>query len=180
MTGGENPNRIAARINKNLFGDDKKKGNIAWAKRIARTEITNAHRKAIWDEDRKANEIEGIRTKMMQISALIPGRTRHSHALRHGGVYSRKEVDDWYKENGNAINCFLPETKVRGRFCAGSKAYYKGEVVSLVTAGGRNLTVTLNHPVMTSAGLIAAQKSQKEMILLHTSIRSKTLLGHLH
>ena len=113
MANGENPNKIAARINKNLFGDKKKgtKGNLARAKKIARTEITGAHRKAIRDEDFTANQI-GARTKMMHISALIPGRTRHSHGLRHGGLYTRKEISDWYEINGNAINCLCTQVSV--------------------------------------------------------------------
>lgn len=113
MANGENPNRIASRINKNLFGDKKKgtKGNLARAKKIARTEITNAHRRALWDEDKSANQI-GVRTGLMHISALIPDRTRRTHAQRHGGIYTRKETEDWYQLNGNSINCLCTSVTV--------------------------------------------------------------------
>ena len=113
MSNGESPNRIASRINKNLFGDKKKKtkGNLARAKKIARTEITGAHRRALWDEDFQANQI-GIRTGLMHISALIPGRTRRTHAQRHGGIYARKETEQWYQQGGEAINCLCTQLSV--------------------------------------------------------------------
>lgn len=178
MASGENPNRIAARINKNLFGDKKKgtKGNLARAKKIARTEITNAHRKAIRDEDFQANQI-GIRTGLMHISALIPDRTRKTHAQRHGGIYTRKETEEWYQKDGNGINCFLPDTKVQGRFCAGSKAFYEGEVIRLVTASGLNLTVTPNHPVMSKLGLIAATEIAEGDYLVANRVNVENPIG---
>jgi len=113
MSNGENPNRIASRINKSLFGDKKKgtKGNLARAKRIARTEITGAHRRALWDENFQANQI-GVRTGLMHISALIPDRTRKTHAQRHGGIYTRKETEEWYQEGGNAIACLCTQVSV--------------------------------------------------------------------
>jgi len=117
MARGQNPNRIAADINRNLFGGEKKKGvrktkgNIVRAKRIARTEITYAHRRAIWDEDKAANDT-GFHTKLMHISALIPERTRRTHALRHGKLYTRQEVEEWYSINGNAINCLCTQITV--------------------------------------------------------------------
>lgn len=112
MANGENPNKIAADINRNLFGGDGKKGNIARAKTIARTEITSAHRQAIRDEDMESNKVEGIRTKLMHISALLPSRTRRNHAARHGDVFTAKEVSDWYKIDGNAINCLCTQISV--------------------------------------------------------------------
>ena len=42
---------------------------------------------------------------MLWVSALIPGRTRKSHAERHGLLYTQKEVNDFYAVNGNAIHC---------------------------------------------------------------------------
>lgn len=73
------------------------------AERIARTEINVAHRRAIWEEDAQTNA-EGIRTRLLWVSALLP-TTRATHASRHGRVYTRAEVQDFYSRDGNAINC---------------------------------------------------------------------------
>ena len=54
-------------------------------------------------------------------------------------------------------NCYLPGTVVRGQFVAGSRAFYDGPIVNLVTGDGRRLSVTPNHPVMTDHGLVAAK-----------------------
>lgn len=71
--------------------------------RIARTEINNAHRRAVWDQDQDAND-EGINTRLMWLSALSP-TTRYWHASRHGHIYHRDQVEEFYSQGGNAINC---------------------------------------------------------------------------
>ncbi|EOJ8600633.1 hypothetical protein ACM45N_001555 [Cronobacter sakazakii] len=59
---------------------------------------------------------------------------------------------------------------MQGRFVAGSKTYYKGMVVKLVTRSGRNLTVTPNHPVMTDRGLIAANEvTERDNLFAYSS-----------
>ena len=127
----------------------------ARAERIARTEINAALRRGRLDEAQDTQERLGITTGMLWASALSSS-TRRSHAARHGKVYTLDEVKQFYSRDGNAINCFVPGTMVQGRFVAGSKARYEGPVVTLVTAAGRNLTVTPNHRVMTDSGLRAA------------------------
>ena len=127
----------------------------ARAERIARTEINAALRRGRLDEAQDTQERLGIKTGMLWASALSP-TTRASHARRHGQVYSVDEVRQFYGKDGNSVNCFVPGTQVAGRFVAGSKAHYEGPVVTLVTAGGNILTVTPNHPVMTTFGMIGA------------------------
>ena len=127
------------------------------AERIARTEILMANRRGKWDESDEAKKRLGLQTKMLHLSALSP-TTRHWHAARHGETFTTDEVREWYAEGSNSINCYLPGTPVKGRFVAGSKAHYSGVAYNIVTAGGRNLRVTPNHPVMTDAGLVPAAK----------------------
>ncbi|UUQ71175.1 phage minor head protein [Enterobacter hormaechei subsp. xiangfangensis] len=148
---GLNPLDIARNLT-DQTGIEKRRAN-----RIARTEVTTALRRAKWDEDQEANDLYGLKTLLVHISALSP-TTRHTHAVRHAHLYTNEEVRDWYSKDGNSINCYLPNTEVQGRFVAGSKSYYEGMVVKLVTRSGRNLTVTPNHPVMTNRGLIAANE----------------------
>ncbi|WP_252108830.1 MULTISPECIES: phage minor head protein [unclassified Halomonas] len=107
MARGQSPREIArqvkARIGVRALEDGSKTGARARAERIARTEINVAHRRAIWEEDAQANA-EGIRTRLLWVSALS-ATTRPTHASRHGRVYTRAEVQEFYARDGNAINC---------------------------------------------------------------------------
>jgi len=51
-----------------------------------------------------------------------------------------------------ALHCYLPGTKVSGRFVSGSKSFYSGPAREIVTRGGRRLRLTTNHPVLTGDG----------------------------
>lgn len=79
--------------------------------RIARTEITSALRRARWDEAQDAQDLYGLRTMEMHISALSP-TTRASHAARHGKLYTIEQVRDWWSQDANAINCKCSTTSV--------------------------------------------------------------------
>ena len=152
---GENPRETAKRL-RGRFVVSKSR-----AERIARTEITGALRRGRWDEARDAQDKFGIETRLIHYSALIPGRTRDSHAERHGRIVTIEEQAEWYEQDGNGINCFMPGTRVAGQFVAGSKARYEGPAVRIVTASGNDLSVTPNHPVMTERGLVPAAEIQE-------------------
>jgi len=130
------------------------------ANRIARTEIPTALRRARWDETEDAEARFGFTTMQMHMSALSP-TTRTWHAERHAKLFTLEQVREWFATGANSINCYLPGTRVQGRFLAGSKAEYRGPVIKIVTASGRNLTVTPNHPIMTSRGLVSAAEINK-------------------
>lgn len=98
MARGLSPRDIVGQINARTGVDERR------AEKIARTEINNAHRRALVDQDEQAND-EGIRTKLLWFSALAAGRTRETHSRRHGQTYTKQEVDDFYSRDGNSINC---------------------------------------------------------------------------
>ncbi|WP_313124864.1 phage minor head protein, partial [Pseudescherichia sp.] len=102
---GQNPRDIAKRLTEQTGME------IGRAKRIARTEITTALRRARWDESDEAEAQYGIMTRQMHLSALSP-TTRRKHALRHGHLYTTEEVRDWYSVDGNAINCKCTQVAV--------------------------------------------------------------------
>jgi len=56
------------------------------------------------DESQRASESLGLVTKLLWVSALM-ATTRRSHADRHGNLYTRAEVTEFYSKNGNAISC---------------------------------------------------------------------------
>lgn len=74
------------------------------ARRIARTEITTALRRARMDESDDAVEKYNLRTMQMHLSALSP-TTRRTHALRHGTLHTSEEQREWWAEDANSINC---------------------------------------------------------------------------
>lgn len=105
MARGKNPREIA----KNLSRQTDIEGSRA--RRIARTEVPMALRRARWDERDDAAERYGLNTKLLHLSALSP-TTRATHAQRHGKLYASEDVRDWYAVDGNAINCKCNQTEV--------------------------------------------------------------------
>lgn len=83
-------------------------------------------------------------------------RVRPTHAAMHGRVFAQDDPvwDVWFPPAG--FNCFVPGTRVSGAFEAGLKAFYAGPVVEIETARGHAVTVTANHPVLTTQGWIPA------------------------
>lgn len=81
------------------------------ARRIARTEITTALRRARWDESESAQERFGLKTMQLHLSALSP-TTRVTHALRHAHLYTIEEVREWYSIGANSINCKCSQISV--------------------------------------------------------------------
>lgn len=102
---GLNPREVAEDV-RQRFGVSQSRAN-----RIARTEITQAYRRARWDEDADANQRLEIRTGLLHYSALSP-TSRQTHMARHGKVYSQEEVREWYSKDGNAINCKCSQASV--------------------------------------------------------------------
>src|SRR5690606_1921457 len=52
--------------------------------------------------------------------------------------------------------CILPGNLVAGRIHSGLKSFYDGQAVEILTAEGNRLTLTVNHPVFTPRGRVAA------------------------
>ncbi len=58
-------------------------------------------------------------------------------------------------------NCLTKDTKVMGGFNGIMRSYYSGPVIDIVTEFGRRLSVTPNHPILTSEGFVSANSIQK-------------------
>ena len=78
--------------------------SLSKAQQFAQTDITDTLRQARLAEDEAAEADLGVRTGQLWTSALLP-TTRHSHAERHGKVFTRDEVKEFYGKNGNRYNC---------------------------------------------------------------------------
>ena len=118
MAAGHGVNRIKREIRMALEGKDPEKsgGHKYRAERIARTEINNAYRTAYQIETDEVNNNvwKGTKfvTRLLWYSALAEGRTRKTHARRHGRVYTTTEVSNFYSIDGNAINCLCNQVSV--------------------------------------------------------------------
>ena len=98
---------------------------------------------------------------------------RPSHAEWQGKVYSRSGKSTEYPSLVDATgygtvtglcgaNCVVGDTKVSGpNALAAYRRKYSGEIVTIRTALGHNLTVTPNHPILTPHGWVAANKLSK-------------------
>lgn len=78
-----------------------------------------------------------------------------------GPVYKTSESAGLRVDKFHA-NCVVGDTKVSGPDVkVGYRRYYEGEIVTLVTAGGHELTITPNHPVLTDRGWVNAGDLQE-------------------
>lgn len=99
MSAGSTPTEIATRITERF---DVSKSS---ADRIARTEINAAYTNAKIRATKTAGEISGFKPMVRHISALLPKRTRKTHAARHFLVYTPEAQEQWWNEDANRINC---------------------------------------------------------------------------
>lgn len=99
MQAGLTPTNIAKGINGRF---DVSKSS---AKRIAETEVNKAYNDAKLRATDTAGEITGLRTAVRHVSALLPKRTRATHAARHFKVYTTEQETAWWNTGSNRINC---------------------------------------------------------------------------
>ena len=105
-----------------------------------------------------------------QIHSVLDQNTRSSHRLRNGRIFYKDPkpgqpgLDELphppmeSAKEGHVIawNCLLPGGVIQGRVQAASKAWYSGEAVEVRTRTGHLLAATVNHPVATENGFVAA------------------------
>ena len=72
------------------------------------------------------------------------------------------DYDDKETAAHTHANCVVADTEVAGiGLLAGMRREYKGTLVNIRTSGGRNLTVTPNHPILTTRGWVVAGEIKK-------------------
>jgi len=140
--------------------------NAQRAKVIARTETHTAAQFA----NSAAAEASGVELRKIWVSTTDE-RTRETHRkaerdsratiIRLGEKFSVGGHPAMYPGDpalpaAESVNCFHPDTEVRGFVTAASKAVYSGDMVTIETLGTRKLSVTPNHPIMTPGGFKAA------------------------
>lgn len=109
MSDGVGIPEIARRVKKRVGVSQSR------AMRIARTEILNAYRTATRDESAELNKDllsdSDYKFQLLWFSALAP-TTRRWHATRHGKTYTKQEVQKFYSESANSINCLCSQRPI--------------------------------------------------------------------
>jgi len=95
---GEGPAEITRRIRERFDVADSN------AKRIADTEVNRAYNDARLQTVTTLTEQSGVEVAVMHISSLLP-TTRHTHAQRHGNLYTAEQQESWWNTGSNRINC---------------------------------------------------------------------------
>jgi hypothetical protein len=120
--------------------------------RIARTESMRAFKSSSLEQYRESGVVEGYIRCANKATACLA-----CLALDGEHLDSEEDLDDHpngYAEiSGNVINCSSPAAFIT--------LNYDGDIIVLRTASGKLLTVTAQHPVLTSKGWIAAKFIQK-------------------
>jgi len=85
------------------------------AQRIARTEILGAYRTAQRAKTKEVNETvfddSPYEFKQLWFSALAES-SRKWHVSRHGHIFTQQEVEKFYSENGNSVNCLCSQSPI--------------------------------------------------------------------
>lgn len=141
------------------------------AERIARTELQVARSHAVFTSARMLADA-GVRVRKMW-NAAHDERTREWHAAADGQV---RDVNDPFdvggeplmfpgdREHGsaeNVIQCVVGSTRVAGPGQDVLAAYRRpvtGRFIKLTVGDGRVLTCTPNHPILTPAGYVPAER----------------------
>lgn len=106
MTRGISPRSIASTISQKFDTSQ------ARAMTIARTEVNNALRSAKTEEAKAARDDLNLDIRVLHMSALLPERTRRTHAARHGKIYTIEEEEAFYAVDGNSINCYCSSSEI--------------------------------------------------------------------
>lgn len=139
-----------------LFDNDSHK-----ARRLIRTEVINAYNEYAEDQLKQYAKEYNIPLKVMWC-AVNDRRVCVDCAALDGRVFKM----DVGERPPLHPNCFVPETIIQGDFVGASKALYTGEIITIYTASGRRISVTPNHPIVTSTGLLSAKHLKKGIDLV--------------
>lgn len=155
---GKSISKIAKDL-QNVTGMDERA-----AIRNARTAMTGAQNAGRFDSMKRA-AARGVGLKKGWM-ATLDHVTRDSHVDLDGEV---QELDKPFSnglmypggigEPAEVYNCFIPETKigVDSKIIRSYKHRYEGEIISIKSALGVNLSCTPNHPILTDRGWVAAK-----------------------
>lgn len=131
------------------------------AERIARTEVNGASNTGSFEAAKE--NAEGCLKEW--ITSGLPN-TRESHLAYE--ALGQVELDYDYasglqfpgdencQDGGDIINCYTGDLEIKGLLIAAQKSFYSGKIREIKTVGGKWITVTPNHNILTANGFIKA------------------------
>lgn len=153
-TRGWGPQRLERQIRQALRGArdpngiTRRMGLEQRAALIARSELANAYSQGALNRARQQGDA------YVRVLASNDERVCPTCAARNGRVYPVDRIVLPFHPR-----CVLGDTKVSpGLIAAAFRSTYRGNVVAIRLAGGESLTVTANHPVLTPAGWVNAER----------------------
>ena len=123
---------------------------------VYRTNVSGAYSEARMEQakDPAVREVIGA----LRFVAVRDERTRPNHAAADGTIAAADDLV-WNRIRPPlGFQCFVPGTIIEGMVRGGLKAFYSGPVLEIETSRGHRLTVTINHPVLTSRGWLPADR----------------------
>lgn len=170
---GQSIRDIARQIRESLIegGEGERRADIR-AYNIARTESANAlnsgRRAAIDDFYEQVGEDLPIKTVWLSV---LGNTTRPEHAELDGvpadknGMWNLAGYEvpwpgHWSLPPSQRCNCFPMGTLVSGDFVGAQRAWYDGAIAEIETESGARISLTPQHPVVTSKGLVPAGEIQ--------------------
>lgn len=146
------------------------------ARMIARTEVVGASNMSTYESVRSTN----VEVEKKWVTGGMNIRHTHKQAEKQGWIPFDEafKVGNHYMDHPGApsksgvpnpeevINCYLPNTEIKSVIIGAQKSFYSGQVVEIITVGGKRLTVTPNHHILTINGMIRAIDLNKGDYLL--------------
>jgi SPP1 gp7 family putative phage head morphogenesis protein len=152
---------------------------------IARNEIKNITMQLT----KKRMQNIGIE-KAMWLTAE-DGRVRPDHKKHDRKIYTigvgLKDSDGNYEEPMDKINCFLPDSKIS--FTSEPlkiyKRFYTGSIVKITDESSVSISVTPNHPILTTRGWIFAKEIKQtdkliKSLVSYSSVGSSSKIDNSH
>jgi len=133
---------MIARTEVNSIKNDTLRWNYAQNKNVEAMQWLSAHDNFVRDAHRQA---DGQTIKAGTGAKFYVGGERLAYPCDKSGSPE------------NTINCLVPETQIAGDIIGASKAFYSGKIIKIITSGGKTITVTPNHPVLTDKGFVFAK-----------------------
>lgn len=150
--------------------------------RVARTEVPNMLNAGHSAGIEQLEDETGLEIGKEWVSVL-GNTTRSSHAKIDGKRVATKEMFSlggvkvpWPAHYSlppeERINCFVGSTRLSGEIIACSRAPYEGLLREVITASGRRLAVTPNHPILSSHGFVRAGELEvgAKLLSAHTQV----------
>ena len=160
--------------------------SLGQAERIARTETLSVYSEAqakftdeIWDEAEMgplykqwySNRDRRVRDDHKKMNNRIvpngePFVMPNGDVMMYPGDRSSAKPE-------NYVNCLLPDNQITfGNIVRLFRCQYVGEVVEIKTISGLQISVTMNHPILTSAGWMSAKFINKGCNIVKSGARN--------